>query len=147
MACASYPDSLSLTTAPRARRDRRLLSAVLAASAFALAYTAYLVFDVARAADHGGVALHVVGVTLALVASTGGWAAVQGQPWGLPLVEQGARGNLALLGAAIAFTAWDSWAGGGGACHEPFVALAALGAIQAATLLLARGARSPRVRA
>lgn len=136
MACTSFPEAL----APASRRPRRLGLgvSVVAMSVLTLAYGWFVLSEMARPARDGGVALLVVGLGLALLACAGGWGALRGQAWGLSLGALAARGNLFLLGSAIALTAWDEWAGlASGAAEAPLVALAAFGAAQAATLLLA----------
>jgi hypothetical protein len=136
MACTSFSETL-----PPARRPRRpfpLLATVVAMSVLTVTYGWFVLLEAARPARDGGVALLIVGVGLALLACAGGWGALRGHTWGVSLGALAARGNLFLLGSAIALTAWDEWAGlGARASRAPLVALTAFGAAQAAMLLLA----------
>jgi hypothetical protein len=129
---ATSPGSSRL---PKGRRLRLLVAAVLA-SALSLAYATFVAIESVQPARDGSIALHVVGVVLAFLACAGGWGASGRRAWGRPLTALAAKANLFLLASAILFAAWDEWAGLVAQMHGPIVALAALGTLQAATLLL-----------
>jgi hypothetical protein len=134
MACTSFPP---IVVRPRPKeRELRLVLTAASATLFSVAYAWFVVLEAARPARSGSLALHVVGLAFSFVASVGGWGALSKCTWGLSLVVLAARGNLFLLAFAIALAAWDAWAAGQGP-RDPIILLAALGAIQAATVILA----------
>ncbi len=141
MACTSFPP---IVVRPRAKgRELRLVLTAASATLFSVAYAWFVVLEAARLARSGSLALHVVGLAFSFVASVGGWGALSKYAWGLSLAALAARGNLLLLASAIALAAWDASVGKGP--RDPIILLAALGAIQAATVILAApaGAAAP----
>ena len=134
MACTSFP--LAPPAAP-SHRSLRLWITLGAVTIFTVAYGVFVALEAVRAVREGGLALHVVGFGLAVLACVGGWGALARRAWGLSLALVAARGNLFLLSSAILLALWDEWAGMDSSGGDPLVALAALGAFQAAALLLA----------
>ncbi|HEY2510710.1 MAG TPA: hypothetical protein VGI39_07635 [Polyangiaceae bacterium] len=134
MACTTFPLAPAATPAPR---SLRLWVTLGVASVFTFAYGAFVTLEAARAVREGGLALHIVGFGLAVLACVGGWGALSRHAWGLSLALVAARGNLFLLSSAILLAVWDEWAGMNSPGGDPLVGLAALGAFQAAALLLA----------
>jgi hypothetical protein len=134
MACTSFPPPIVVRPRPK-ERELRLVLAAASATLFSVVYAGFVVLEAARPVRSGSLALHVVGLAFSFVASIGGWSALSKCAWGLSLVVLAARGNLLLLAFAIALAAWDAWAGQGP--RDPIILLAALGAIQAATVILA----------
>jgi hypothetical protein len=132
MACTSFPTVV--VQPPRPRYDLRSLLTALSATLFSVAYTGFVLLEATRPACDGSLALHVVGLGFSFVASFGGWGALLRTTWGLALALLAARGNLFLLTSAIALAVWD--ASVGQAPRDPIVVLAALGALQAVTVIL-----------
>jgi hypothetical protein len=127
---------------PKRRLFRLLVTAVLA-SVLSLAYATFVAIEGVRPARDGSIALYVVGVVFAFLGCAGGWGAFGRRAWGRPLTALAAKANLFLLASAILLAAWDEWAGLVAQTRGPIVALAALGTLQAATLLLAGPASVP----
>jgi hypothetical protein len=133
MACTSFP-TVVVTSRPRGLGGRLLLTAAFA-SVFSGAYGAFVYSEAVRPMHGGSLALYTVGFGLALAASIGAWAAVSRRAWGLSVAAVAAQGNLFLLASATLLALGEAFAGIG--TRGPVVALAALGALQAATVVLA----------
>jgi hypothetical protein len=139
MACTSYPEVV-LTSRPT--RAGRCVVAAGAATFFAGGYGWFVLSEASRPSHGGSLAAYVVGFGLALVAAVGAWAAAARRAWGLSLAALAAQGSLLLLGAAALLALTDALFGAG--AHEPLVAVASLGVLQAAVVIL--GARPDVVR-
>lgn len=133
MACTTYPQ---LVVPSRPVRSAVRLSLVAgAATVFAGAYGWFVASEAARPSHGGALAAYVTGFGFALAAAVGAWAAATRRAWGLSLAALAAQGNLILLALATLLALVEDLVGPGG--REPLIALAALGAVQAAVVVLA----------